>query len=57
VLIVDDLLATGGTASATVQLVKELGGALVGLSLLIELVDLKGRARLDGERIHVVLSY
>jgi adenine phosphoribosyltransferase len=57
VLIVDDLLATGGTAAATVQLVKELGGTIVGLSMLIELVDLKGRDRLAGENVHVVLKY
>ena len=57
VVIVDDLLATGGTASATVQLVKQLGGQVVGVALLIELVALKGRARLDGENLHVVLQY
>ncbi|RMI03489.1 MAG: adenine phosphoribosyltransferase, partial [Calditrichaeota bacterium] len=43
VLIVDDLLATGGTAEATCRLVKELGGTIVGLSFLIELTELKGR--------------
>lgn len=57
VLIVDDLLATGGTASAAVQLVKQLGGDIVGLSLLVELADLNGRARLAGQNIHVVLKY
>jgi adenine phosphoribosyltransferase len=57
VLIVDDLLATGGTASATVQLVKELGGTVVGLDFLIELVELNGRSRLAGEDVHVVLKY
>ena len=57
VLIVDDLLATGGTASATVQLVKELGGTVVGVAFLIELVGLDGRSRLEGEQVHVVLSY
>ena len=57
VVIVDDLLATGGTASATVQLVKQLGGQVVGVALLIELVALNGRARLDGENLHVVLQY
>ena len=56
-LVVDDLLATGGTASATVQMVKQLGGQVVGVALLIELVALNGRARLDGENVHVVLSY
>ena len=57
VLIVDDLLATGGTATATVQLVKQLGGNVVGVAFLIELVALNGRSRLDGEDIHVVLQY
>jgi adenine phosphoribosyltransferase len=57
VLIVDDLLATGGTAAATSQLVKELGGDVYGLAFLIELVALNGRQRLPGERIHSVLKY
>ena len=46
VLIVDDLLATGGTATATVDLVKRSGGKIVGLAFLIELEELNGRARL-----------
>jgi adenine phosphoribosyltransferase len=57
VLIVDDLLATGGTASATVDLVKRLGGHVHALAFLIELVGLNGRARLAGERIQTVLQY
>ena len=57
VLIVDDLLATGGTASATVQLVKQLGGVVGGIAFLIELTPLNGRSRLEGERLHVVLEY
>ena len=57
VLVVDDLLATGGTASATVKLVKELGGQVEGVSFLIELVALGGRAKLPGERISAVLQY
>lgn len=57
VLIVDDLLATGGTANATVQLVRQLGGHVVGVGFLIELVALNGRSRLNGENIHVVLAY
>jgi adenine phosphoribosyltransferase len=57
VLIVDDLLATGGTASATVDLVKQLGGVVVGLAFLIELESLNGRSRLTAENIHVVLPY
>jgi adenine phosphoribosyltransferase len=57
VLIVDDLLATGGTARATRDLVKRLGGNVHGLAFLIELVALNGRARLAGENIHTVLKY
>jgi adenine phosphoribosyltransferase len=57
VLIVDDLLATGGTARATTELVKRLGGDVQALAFLIELVALKGRDRLTGERVHTVLKY
>jgi adenine phosphoribosyltransferase len=57
VLIVDDLLATGGTARATVDLVRQLGSDVVGVQFLIELVDLKGRARLAGENVQAVLQY
>jgi adenine phosphoribosyltransferase len=57
VLIVDDLLATGGTASATCELVKRLGGEVHALAFLIELVALNGRQKLTGERIHAVLKY
>jgi adenine phosphoribosyltransferase len=57
VLIVDDLLATGGTASATSQLVKQLGGEVHALAFLIELVALNGRERLSGEIVHTVLKY
>jgi adenine phosphoribosyltransferase len=57
VLIVDDLLATGGTARATTDLVKQLGGHVYGLAFLIELVALKGRERLAGENVHTVLKY
>ena len=57
VLIVDDLLATGGTARATVNLVKQLGGTVHGVAFLIELVDLGGRAKLEGENVLAVLSY
>src|SRR5262245_42237331 len=45
VLIVDDLLATGGTAHATVDLVRQLGGEVIGIAVLIELVELNGRAK------------
>jgi adenine phosphoribosyltransferase len=57
VLIVDDLLATGGTAKATVELVRGQGAYVVGLSFLIELVELNGRARLEGEQVTAVLRY
>jgi adenine phosphoribosyltransferase len=57
VLVVDDLLATGGTARATVDLVRRLGGTVEGVAFLIELVALNGRARLAGESVHVVLQY
>jgi adenine phosphoribosyltransferase len=57
VLIVDDLLATGGTARATTDLVKGLGGEVHALAFLIELVALNGRAKLAGETIHSVLKY
>ena len=57
ILIVDDLLATGGTARATVALVKQSGAQVVGLSFLIELVDLDGRSKLQGEEVSAVLRY
>jgi adenine phosphoribosyltransferase len=57
VLIVDDLLATGGTARATAELVRRLGGDVHALAFLIELVGLEGRAKLGGERVHTVLKY
>ena len=56
-VIIDDLLATGGTARATMDLVKKLGGQVVGLGFLIELVGLNGRSKLPGEHIHSVLKY
>lgn len=57
VLIVDDLLATGGTAKATSDLVTRLGGEVHALAFLIELVALNGRTRLGEQRIHTVLKY
>jgi adenine phosphoribosyltransferase len=57
VLIVDDLLATGGTAAATVNLVRQLGGQIVGLAFLIELTSLRGRERLSGCDIHSMITY
>ena len=57
VLIVDDVLATGGTASAAAQLVKRVGGELQGLAFLIELVALNGKSKLPGENVYSVLQY
>ena len=57
VLVVDDLLATGGTAAATVSLVRGLGAEVVGVQFLIELTALGGRAKLAGEKVGAVLSY
>ncbi len=57
VLIVDDVLATGGTAAAVVQLMIEVEADLVGLEFLIELPELDGRRLLRGHRIHRVLSF
>jgi adenine phosphoribosyltransferase len=57
VLIVDDVLATGGTAAATTRLVKRLGGELHGLAFLIELTFLAGKNKLTGENVYSVLQY
>ena len=57
VLIVDDVLATGGTAAATIKLVRRLAGEVHSLAFLIELGFLNGRAKLGKERIHSVLTY
>ena len=57
VLIVDDVLATGGTAGAATELVRTHGGEVVGLTFLIELDSLKGRARLKRERVEALLHY
>jgi len=56
VLIVDDVLATGGTAAATARLAERSGAHVVGLAFLLELGFLHGRARLPGRRVHAVLS-
>jgi adenine phosphoribosyltransferase len=57
VLVVDDLLATGGTVNGTIDLVQRLGGEVVGLAFLVELGFLKGRERLRGYDIHTVIGY
>lgn len=57
VLISDDLLATGGTAAATVELVRRLGGHVVGASFAVELTFLNGRARLPGIDVFTMIQY
>jgi len=57
VLIVDDLLATGGTISAAAELVEALSGEIVGFSFFIELAYLNGRSRLKGRRVHSLITY
>jgi adenine phosphoribosyltransferase len=57
VLLVDDLLATGGTASAAIELVGHCGGRVVACAFLIELGFLDGRARLGGHEVHALLTY
>lgn len=57
VLIVDDLIATGGTAAAAVRLARQAGVEVAGCAFLIELTALAGRKRLDVDRIHTVLEY
>jgi len=57
VLIMDDLLATGGTAAATVALVEKLGGEVAGAAFLIELVFLQGRKKLGGIPVHALIRY
>lgn len=56
-LIVDDVIATGGTARATAALVRRLGGTVHALAFLIELSVLNGRAQLNGEQVYSVLKY
>ncbi len=57
VLIVDDVLATGGTAAAATSLVRRCGGDLLGLAFLIELAALNGRSKLPNEPVYAVLTY
>jgi adenine phosphoribosyltransferase len=57
VLLVDDVLATGGTAAASVELVRRLGGEIVGWAFVAELAALAGRERLPGLKIHSVLTF
>jgi adenine phosphoribosyltransferase len=57
VLIVDDLLATGGTAAAAVELVEKLGGTVVALAFLIDLTFLDGRSKLGGHEVFSLVEY
>jgi adenine phosphoribosyltransferase len=57
VLITDDLLATGGTIRATIQLVEQLGGVVAGIAFLIELTELEGRKKLEGYDILTLMQF
>ena len=57
VIVLDDVLATGGTAKAKIDLVEKLGGTVVGALFVIELAFLNGRARLDGYDVHSLVTY
>jgi len=57
VLMLDDLLATGGTMAAACKLIEKIGGKIVGITFLIELGDLAGREKLQGYNIRTVISY
>ncbi|MEK7859280.1 MAG: adenine phosphoribosyltransferase [Elusimicrobiota bacterium] len=57
VLLVDDVLATGGTAAAGVALLEKLGGSVQGVAFLIELGFLNGRSKLPGQKVHSLVTY
>ena len=57
VVIVDDVIATGGTAKATASLIRKLGGTVQALAFLVELEFLNGREKLAGENVHTVIRY
>lgn len=57
VLVVDDLIATGGTTEAMIRLVESLGGEVVGICVLMELAGLKGRERISGYRLDAAITY
>jgi adenine phosphoribosyltransferase len=57
VLMVDDLLATGGTMAAACKLIEKIGGKVLGITFLIELSELAGREKLPGYKVNTVISY
>jgi adenine phosphoribosyltransferase len=57
VLIVDDVIATGGTAAATARLAEKLGGTVIGFAFVIELAFLEGRKKVDGYPVHSLVTY
>jgi len=57
VLVIDDVLATGGTAAATVELLRQAGAQVAGMSFLMELLALEGRAKLNGVPVEAMLTY
>lgn len=57
ILLIDDLIATGGTAQASCQLIEELGGEVIGCAFVIELDDLNGREKLSNYKVHSLLHY
>ena len=57
ILIIDDLLATGGTIAATIELIEKLGGIVVGTAFLVELKDLNGRDKIKGYDILALMEY
>ena len=57
ILLVDDLLATGGTAKASCELIESLGGKIVGVAFIIELTDLHGRDKLSGKEVFTLAKY
>lgn len=57
ILVVDDVLATGGTAAATCRLIETLGGTIVGVGVLIEITELNGRVRLGEHRVESLTTY
>ena len=57
VLVVDDLIATGGTTEAMIKLIESLGGIVVGVVVMMELAGLNGRGRIEGYRLDAVITY